>query len=212
VLPVPRNGAPVNCEDEECENHRIRAAADGVVADIAQTYINLRYAGGRKVALRRPRGLPCAVTVGQRVTVGQPLFDAAGADKNSPAYKALKRVWHRRMFVRMGARECVRLSFVTKIYPCCPLCFTVFDRGYCAGCSARSGEVVRAQAAVSELYLQPLRGSVNYAGSPAELGSVVPPVESLPSVTDRMRRERARVERIFDPVLDQCERRAAAYD
>jgi hypothetical protein len=212
TLYLPFVSAPTNCGEDQCESYRIRAETKGTVIDVNPTYLNLRYANQRKVSVRRPRGMPYAVSPGQQVTAGQLLFDVAGTDPNSPAYRALKRVWHRRMFVRMGARECVRLAFVTRIYPCCPMCFTVFDRGYCAGCSARSGEVVRAQTAVSELWLQPVRGSVNYTGSPAEISTVVPPVESLPAVADRLRRVKSSRKHTPDPELEACERRAAAFD
>lgn len=186
VITVPRAiGAPGGRDNDE---YRVRARDAGLVADITPTHLKIRYHTGHKSHVRRPRGLPYAVEQGQRLERGQVLFDFRAVERDSAAHKALKRLWRRRMFVVLGGVEYVRLEFVTKVWPRCPVCFDILEHGECRKCSANAGAAIQGQPAVTDLRTRPLWGSTNYAGDPAALAAIVPPVESLPVVAEYTRR------------------------
>lgn len=180
---APKGGA------RQLDRYRVRAGEAGAIERLTDSYLRIKAVSGAKLTVRRPPGLQYAVGAGDSVEAGQPLFDVRRVEPGSPAHTALKRMWRRRMFMRVGSVEYVRLNFVTKVWPCCPICFEVLQRrDECPKCSARAGASVQGQAALPDLMVQPLRWSLNYTGNPAELAAVVPPAERLPMVSGYERR------------------------
>lgn len=164
------------------ESYRIRAAVDGKVVRMTPTLVKIKPVGRGAKSIPRLDGLDYAVQKGQEVKAGQLLFTGKEAKPNTRGYKAMVRVWRRRMFISLGDKKYVRMQYVKAFPNRCPVCFADVDDEGCRYCAVKRNKTVKGLPMVRDLRLEAGRRWIKYTGDSEILESMIPSIYTVPSV------------------------------